>query len=188
MPHLLKPLHQLLFAGLQFFVGQLAGGQLLTQLKNRCVFRVRCQQGSLFSQAALTLRHTFHAGFQLLDARLQHFGLALRLGRAQVEAVPLLLPAVHGLFGHFQRGGGLFGGGTGEFLLGLKHVQLFTQGRQQGAVMPQVRLGLQARAFGFAQVILQLAQTLLAMLNALLDAGNITPHRIEASLHQIEAL
>ncbi len=136
----------------------------------------------------MTLGQTLHAGFQLLDARLLHLSLAAWLGGLQVESVPLLLPAVHGGFGFFQGGGGFFGGGAGDFLLGGEHVQLFAEGQQQGAVMAQVRFGLQAGALGFLQIILQLAQTLLAMLNALLDTGNVAAHRIEAPLHQIEAL
>mgnify|MGYP006138437331 CR=1 FL=1 len=34
----------------------------------------------------------------------------------------------------------------------------------------------------------QISEALLAVLDALLDAGDIAPHRIEAPLHQIEAL
>ncbi len=54
--------------------------------------------------------------------------------------------------------------------------------------MAQVRLGLQARALGFLQVVLQLAQALLPVLDALLDPGDVAADRIEAPLHQIEAL
>ena len=40
------------------------------------------------------------------------------------------------------------------------------------------------RPLGLAQVILQLPQALLAVLDALLDAGNVATHRIEAPLHR----
>lgn len=42
--------------------------------------------------------------------------------------------------------------------------------------MAQMRFGFQARAFGFLQVILQLAQALLTVLDALLDPGDIAAH------------
>lgn len=41
--------------------------------------------------------------------------------------------------------------------------------------MAQVRLGFQAGALGLLQVVLQLAQTLLAVLDALLDPSDIAP-------------
>ena len=125
MPHLLQSLDQLFFAGLQLFLCQFAGRQLLAQLQNRRIFRVCRQQRALFSQTALTLGNAFHAGFQLLDTGLQDLGLTLRLGRALVETVPLFLPAVHGVLGHFQRSRGFFGGSARQLLLGLKHEQLF---------------------------------------------------------------
>ncbi len=53
--------------------------------------------------------------------------------------------------------------------------------------MPQVGLGLLAGALGIAQVVLQLPLALLAVLDALLDPGDITAHGIEAALHQVEA-
>ena len=187
LTQLLQALHLLFFAGLQLFQGHFAFGQLFAQRHDRRVFRIGSEQYALLLQPTLALGQTFHAGFQLLDARLLHLGLAAWLGGSQVEGVPLFLPAVHGGFGFFQGGGGFFGGGAGDFLLGGEHVQLFAQGQQQGTVMAQVRFGFQARAFGFLQVILQLAQTLLAVLDTLLDPGNVTAHRIEAALHQIEA-
>ncbi len=49
-----------------------------------------------------------------------------------------------------------------------------------------MRFGFQAGALGFAQIVLQLTQALLAVLDALLDAGNVAADRIEAPLHQIE--
>ncbi|MNY07862.1 hypothetical protein D3C86_1406850 [compost metagenome] len=115
------------------------------------------------------------------------FGLTARFGGGEVERIPLLLPAMHGGFGFFQRGGGLFGGGAGDFLFRGQHVQLFAQGQQQRAVMAEVGFGFQARALGFLEVVLQLPQALLAVLDALLDPGNVTADRVEAPLHQIEA-
>ncbi len=188
LAQLLQALDLLLFAGFEFFQGHFAFGQLLAERHDRRIFRVGGEQHALFLQAALALGQTFHTGFQLLDARLLHFGLAARFGRLQVEGVPLFLPAVHSGFGFFQGGGGFFGGGAGDLLLGGEHVQLFAEGQQQGAVVAQVGFGLQARALGFLQIVLQLAQTLLAVLDALLDPGDIAAHRIEAALHQIEAL
>ena len=160
---------------------------MLAELHDRRVFRVRRKQRALFAKALLAISQTLHAGFQLLDSRLLDFGLATRLGGGQVEGVPLLLPAVHGGFGFFQRGGGFFGGGAGDFLFRREHVQLFAEGQQQRAVVAQVRLGFQARALGFLQIILQLTQTLLTVLDALLDPGDVAADRIEAPLHQIEA-
>lgn len=61
---------------------------------------------------------------------------------------------MHGGFGFFQRSGGFFGGGAGDLLLRREQVQLFAEGQQQGAVMAQVRLGLQTRALGLFQIIL----------------------------------
>ena len=152
--HLLKTLDHLFFASLQLFLGQFTGRQQLTQFKDRCIFRVCGEQGALFGQATLAFSHALHAGFQLLDTRLQDFGLALRLGRAQVEGIPLLLPGMHGDFGFFERSSRLFSGSAGQFLLGHQHVELFTQRCQHRAVMPQVRLGFKTRALGFAQVVL----------------------------------
>ncbi|MNN19999.1 hypothetical protein D3C81_1332580 [compost metagenome] len=54
--------------------------------------------------------------------------------------------------------------------------------------MAQVRFGFQARTLGFFQIVLQLTQALLAVLDALLDPGDVAADRIEAPLHQIEAL
>jgi len=116
-----------------------------------------------------------------------HFGLTPGFGGGQVEGVPLFLPAVHDAFGIFQCGGGFFGGGAGDFLLGDEHVQLFAEGQQQRAVVAQVRFGFQTRALGFLKVVLQLTQALLAVLDTLLDPGDVAADRIEASLHQIEA-
>ncbi|MNM65538.1 hypothetical protein D3C81_769890 [compost metagenome] len=181
-------LDHLLFLQLNLFKHQLAAGHLLTQLQNRGIFRVGAELVALFSQLALALGQTLQRLFELLNTRLLHFGLATWFGRTGVEGVPLFLPAVHGAFGFFQGGRRLFGGGQGHFLLRLEHCQLFAEGRQQGAVMPQVRLGLQARALGFLEVVLELAQTLLAMLDALLDPGDIAADRIEAPLHLPEAL
>ena len=129
--HLLKTLNHLFLAGLQLFLGQFAGRQQLTQFKDRSIFRVCGEQGALFGQTTLAFSHALHAGFQLLNTRLQDFGLALRLSRAQVEGIPLLLPGMHGDFGFFERRTRLFGGGTGERLLGFEHRQFFTQRGQQ---------------------------------------------------------
>ena len=179
----------LLFFGLlQFFQGQLAAGQLFAEFENRRILRVGRQLRLLVLQASLALLHTLKGLLQLLDARLLHLGLPPRFGAALVEAIPLLLPGVHGAFGLFQLGTGFLGRRGAHFLFGGEHVQLFTEGRQQRAVMPQVRFGFQTRALGLAQVILQLTQTLLAVLNALLDPGDITAHRVETALHLIEAL
>ena len=49
--------------------------------------------------------------------------------------------------------------------------------------MTQMRFGFQARALGFVKVILQLAQTLLAVLDALLNTRDIAAHRVETALH-----
>ncbi|MNZ56899.1 hypothetical protein D3C78_748590 [compost metagenome] len=176
-----------LFTGLQIFEGRLRLGELLAELHDRRVFRVRREQGALFAQALLTIGQALQAGFQLLDPRLLDFGLTARFGGGEVERIPLLLPAMHGGFGVFQRGGGLFGGGAGDFLFRGQHVQLFAQGQQQRAVMAKVGFGFQACALGFLEVVLQLPQALLAMLDALLDPGNVTADRVEAPLHQIEA-
>lgn len=54
--------------------------------------------------------------------------------------------------------------------------------------MPQVRFGFLARALGFLEIVLQLAQALLAVLNALLDPGDVAGHRVEPGLHLVEAL
>ena len=51
-----------------------------------------------------------------------------------------------------------------------------------------MRFGFQPGPLGLAQIVLQLTQTLLAMLNALLDACDITADRIEAPLNEVEAL
>ncbi|MCY1441194.1 hypothetical protein D9M71_574980 [compost metagenome] len=64
---------------------------------------------------------------------------------------------MHAQLGLFQRGGSFFGGSQGHFLLGFEHGQFFAQGGQQGAVVAQVRFGLQPRALGFLEVVLQLA-------------------------------
>ena len=187
LTQLLQALHLLFFAGFQLFQRHFAFGQLLAQFHDRCVFRIGGQQRTFFLHATLALGQALHAGFQLLDTRLLHLGLAARLGGLQVERVPLLLPAVHGGFGFFQGGGGFFGCSAGDFLLGGEHVQLLPKGQQQGTIVAQVRLRLQSRALGFLQVVLQLAQALLAVLDALLHTGNIAAHRIETALHQIEA-
>ncbi|MFX7140127.1 hypothetical protein ABTH88_19575, partial [Acinetobacter baumannii] len=47
--------------------------------------------------------------------------------------------------------------------------------------------GFLAGPFGFAQVVLQLALALLAMLDALLDPGDVAADRIEACLHLVDA-
>ncbi|RMO58632.1 hypothetical protein ALQ37_03750 [Pseudomonas syringae pv. aptata] len=104
-----------------------------------------------------------------------------------IEHVPLFLPALHGRFGVFQSDGRLLGGGAGHFLLGLKHLQLFAEGGEQGGVVPKVRFSFLAGTLSFSQVILQLAQPLLTVLNALFDAGNVAADRIKAALHQVEA-
>ena len=96
----------------------------------------------------------------ILATLLLHLGLPTRFGAALVEAFPLLLPAMHGAFSLFQGGSGFLGCGAGQLLLGLEHGQLFRQGRQQGAVMAQVRFSLQTRALGLVEIILQLAQAL----------------------------
>ncbi len=88
----------LLIGQLQLFKQQISTGQLFAQLQDGRVLRVGSQQRQLFAKAALPLGQAFHRLLELLDARLQHFGLAPRLGRASVEAVPLLLPAMHGQF------------------------------------------------------------------------------------------
>ncbi len=54
--------------------------------------------------------------------------------------------------------------------------------------MAQVGFGFQARLLGVTQVVLQLSQTLLAVLDALLHPGDIAAHRVETPLHLIEAL
>ncbi|KPZ25128.1 hypothetical protein ALO56_200182 [Pseudomonas viridiflava] len=184
---LFKTLDCLLFAHVQFFEGHVPGGEVFAQFQNRRVFRVGSQQLTLFAQTPLALGQPLHALFQLLDARLLNLSLTLRLGGLLIEDVPLFLPAVHGGFGVFQGDGRLFGGRAGHLLLGLKHLQLFAERGQQRGVVPQVRFGFLAGALGFAQVVLQLTQSLLAVLNALLDAGDVAAHRIEAALHQIEA-
>ncbi|MDO2306013.1 hypothetical protein Q2463_26240, partial [Escherichia coli] len=56
-----------------------------------------------------------------------------------------------------------------------------------GTVVPEVRFGFLAGPFGFAQVVLQLALALLAMLDALLDPGDVAADRIEAHPHLVEA-
>ncbi|MNI13042.1 hypothetical protein D3C73_662520 [compost metagenome] len=175
------------FAGLQILERRFGFSELLAERHDRRVFRVRREQGAFFAKTLLAIGQALQAGFQLLDPRLLHFGLTARLGGGEVERIPLLLPAVHGGFGFFQRGSGLFGGGAGDFLLRGEHVQLFAEGQQQRAVVAQVRFGFQARALGLFQVILQLAQTLLTVLDALLDPGNVAADRVEAPLHQVEA-
>jgi hypothetical protein len=92
---------------------------------------------------------------------------------------------MHGRFGLFQRGGGFFGSGVGDFLLGVSMSALRPGsaarcGRGPGGIR------FQACAFGFFQVVLQLAQTLLAVLDALLDPGNIAAHRIEAACTKLK--
>ncbi len=188
LTQLLQALGLLLLGQLQGFVLQLAGSQLFAQFENGGVFRIGGQLLQFFAQATLTLAQALEALLQLGDARLLHLGLATRLGTALVEAVPLLLPTVHGGLGFLQAGGGLLGGGRSHLLLGQEHLQLLAQGGQQGTVVAEVRLGFQARLFRLAQVILQLAQALLAVLDALLDAGDIAAHGIETALHQVETL
>ncbi|MNM89562.1 hypothetical protein D3C81_1017950 [compost metagenome] len=90
-----EPLDHLLFGQLQLFQQHFAAGQLLGQLKHGGVLRLGSQQVALFTQLALTLRQPLQAGFQLLQPRLLHFSLTTRFGGPGVEAVPLLLPAVH---------------------------------------------------------------------------------------------
>jgi hypothetical protein len=77
--HLLQTLHELLFSCPAALRGSARWWPvMLAQRQNRRVFRVGRQQGALFSQSALALGHALHAGFQLLDPRLQ----ALQIGAA----------------------------------------------------------------------------------------------------------
>ena len=122
---LFQALDQLFFAGVQLFQGHFAGGEFFAEFENRRVFRVCGEQLSLFAQTPLPFAQSLHAAFQLLNARLLHFGLTPWFGRVQIESVPLFLPAVHGAFGVLQCCGGLFGGCAGDFLFGLEHFQLF---------------------------------------------------------------
>ncbi len=165
---------------------QLAGRQLLVELEHRPVLGVGRQQRALVIQPALTLGEAFQALLQLLDARLLHFRGAARLGAVLVEALPLFLPGLHGGFGFFQLGGGLFGSGAGQLLFRLEHRQLLAERGQQRAVVAKVRLGLKARLLCLTQIVLQLAQALLPMLDALLDARDVAADRIEATLHLVE--
>ncbi|MNY07861.1 hypothetical protein D3C86_1406840 [compost metagenome] len=55
------------FAGLQILKGRFGFGELLAELHDRRVFRVRREQGALFAQALLTIGQALQAGFQLLD-------------------------------------------------------------------------------------------------------------------------
>ncbi len=181
--HLLQLLAQLLqlFVGLllcgrQLLEVHLADRQLLAQLQHRRIFRIGHQQLALIFQTPLALGQAFQALLQLLNARLLHLGGATRLGTALVEAFPLFLPALHGHLGVFQLGAGFLRRCAGQFLLGLEHRQLLAERCQQGAVVAQVGFGFQARLLGVTQVVLQLAQTLLAVLDALLHPGDIAAH------------
>ena len=127
---LLQTLGLLLFFKLQVFQADFAGGNLLAQFDNRGIFRVGRQLLQLIGETALTLGQTLQALLQLGDSGLLHLGLTPWFGAALVEAVPLFLPAMHGCFGFFQAGGGLFGRRCSQLLLRLEHGQLFAQSCQ----------------------------------------------------------
>ncbi|MNF37252.1 hypothetical protein D3C84_181680 [compost metagenome] len=184
---LLQTLGQLFLARLQAFQRQLALGQLLGELFHLRRRRIVGQLAAFVLEAALALDQAFQTLLQLLDARLLHLRLAARLGTALVEAVPLLLPGLHGAFRGLEAGGAFLGGGLRQLLLGLEQLQLLGQAGQLGAIATQMGGGFLARLFGFAQVVLQLAQALLAVLDALLHPGDIAAHGIEAALHEVEA-
>lgn len=157
------------------FQAQLAERQLFVQLQDCRIFRISRQLNTLLVEPTLPLAEALEALLLLLDTRLLHLGYPTRLGALLVEAIPLFLPALHRCFGLLELCSALLRTRSGQLLLGLKHGKLFAKRRQQGAVMPQVRFGFQPGPLRLAQIILQLAQTLLAMLNALLDAGDVAP-------------
>ncbi len=176
LAQLLQTLDRLFFTHVQFFEGHVSGREVFAQFENGRVFRVGRQQLTFLAQTPLALGQTLDALFQLLNTGLLNLRLTLWLGGLLVEDVPLLLPALHRRLGIFQRNGRFLGGGAGHFLLGLKHFKLFAQGGEQGAVVAQVRFGFQTGALGFAQVVLQLAQALLTVLNALLHTSDVAAH------------
>ena len=164
---------------------------VLLSSSNRCIlFRISRQQRLLINaRAAGVPASRSSALLKLLYARLLNFSQTSRFSAALVKPVPLFLPGCASMPSassrpaHWlplpQRQAG--------FLFRCQHAQFFAQGCQQacGHGPNGIRFP-DARCFGITQIILQLAQTLLGMLNALLDAGDITTYRIEAPLHQIE--
>ncbi len=57
---------------------------------------------------------------------------------------------------------------------------------QQQTVLREMRGGLVVRLFGVAQIVLQLAQTLLTVLNALLNTRHVAAQSIKTRLHLIK--
>ncbi|SST09220.1 Uncharacterised protein [Acinetobacter baumannii] len=187
LAQLFESLGLALLLQLQFFQGQFGDRHLFVEFEDRRVLGVGRQLATLLLQAPLAILQALQALLQVLDARLLHLGLAAGFGALLVEGIPLLLPGLHALLGLFQGDARFFRGGRAEFLFRCEHGHFLGQGREQGTVMPEVRFGFLAGPFGFAQVVLQLALALLAMLDALLDPGDVAADRIEARLHLVEA-
>lgn len=187
LAQLFESLGLALLLQLQFFQGQFGDRHLFVEFEDRRVLGVGRQLATLLLQAPLAILQALQALLQVLDARLLHLGLAAGFGALLVEGIPLLLPGLHALLGLFQGDARFFRGGRAEFLFRCEHGHFLGQGREQGTVMPEVRFGFLAGPFSFAQVVLQLALALLAMLDALLDPGDVAADRIEACLHLVEA-
>ncbi|CAM5577086.1 hypothetical protein SSTU70S_02918 [Stutzerimonas stutzeri] len=182
VPHLLALLLQLLgeqFARRkQFLQIEFADRQLFAKLENRRILGIGRKQGALIVQSALALGQPLETLLELGNTRLLYFSRPAWLGTALVEALPLFLPGLHRGFRFFQLTRGFLGRRAGQLLFRFEHGQLFIERRQQGAVVAQVRFGFQPRLFGLAQIVLQLAQALLAVLNALLDACDVATDRM----------
>ena len=144
-------------------------------------------------EGALLCRQLVHARLQalqgmleVLDAGLLHLGLLPRFRGAVVERVPALLPALHGLLGSGQCGGGFLGRGVEHLALRGQGGEFLLPGIEPFAILAQVAFRLIEIASGLRKVLAQLPAALLVMLNALLDARDLGTEAVVATLDLVE--
>ena len=165
---------------------QLQGFLLLQQVVQFCPINLPFQQILFFSKPLLTGAQLLNGIFLGTNTGLGQFRLSARIRRTGAEVLPVVLPLAHGILGTLELFSGILRFQDQRLLLRLQHIQFFLDARQFLFILFQFPSQFALVGHRLVQFRCRLAAALALVLEALLNAGNVSTGFVVTRLRPIE--